>query len=154
MKTILAMGAALMLAAAAGDAHAWMKVKNNTPNTIWFVHAFASTSGFGCGYDDGCTGENGEWAVQHWWGVAPGGTATVQSQNFGNAWHQYYAEDDFGHFWAGDGENVCLWWNGNGMCSDLCDTNAYTQVNLRRLRDTRCCGLGCSPDNYTLTLTL
>src|SRR5688572_28210727 len=101
MRTIIAMSAALMLAVASVDAHAWLKVRNNAPNTVWFVHAYASTSGFGCGYNDGCSVEYGDYKVAGWWGIAPGGISTVQSYNFGNAWHQFYAEDDFGNVWDG-----------------------------------------------------
>src|SRR6185503_15451812 len=90
-----------------GTAGAWLKFKNSTPNTIWTAHAFSSTSGFLCGWNDGCSGGRGEWRIQGWWAIAPGGTVTVQSQNYGNAFHDYYAEDSFGHVWSGGGGSYC-----------------------------------------------
>lgn len=153
-----------------GSANASLKFKNGTPNTIWTAHAFSSTSGFLCGYNDGCSGSRGEWRVQGWWAIAPGGTATVQSATYGNAYHDYYAEDSLGHIWASGGGRYPVDQAAFDVCqNDIepigcitfdcpscppCQTgNTVRMLDFRRLRGSRCCGGSCQSD-YTLTFVL
>ena len=158
---VVLVAAMMVVMSVPGEAGAWLKFKNSTPNMIWTAHAFASTSGFLCGYNDGCSGSRGEWRVQGWWAIAPGGTATVQSNTYGNAWHDYYAEDSFGHVWKNGGGTYCSDQTAFDRCDqDLCigcmgncPNPNPSLLQYRRLRSTRCCGGTCQSD-YTLNFVL
>src|SRR5882724_376704 len=100
-----ALGALALLTSATSvtPAHAWLKFKNNTSHTVWVTHAVEDTFGADSFYSvcdvTGC-GE-GHFLVHGWWGIAPGGTATVYGGTFHNFYQKYHAEDDFGHRWVG-----------------------------------------------------
>ena len=164
MKAALSIAAALTLAAASGNANAWFKVQNSTPNTVYFVHAYAAVFnvGLNCGYNDGCPWSPGyppefDWRYDYWFAIAPGGVVQVHGAKFYEAAHQFYADDDFGNFWAGDGWALDVYWEGAMGCIGFPESGTlYGNVGLRRLRDQQCCavlGQGCSPENYTINLT-
>ncbi|MDX2054463.1 MAG: hypothetical protein SFV15_18825 [Polyangiaceae bacterium] len=157
LKVASALALGLAAVGSASNASAWLKFKNNTANTIWTSHAWASTSGFGCGYWDACDKTDSNvtgYRVRGWWAIAPGGIVTVQSENFGNAWHQYYAEDAVGHKWNGGGYTFFTpHASAYGHCGDFTGFGeAASDFTVHRwLSTSRCCGVTCSPDNYTLT---
>jgi hypothetical protein len=143
----LVMGAAVLMSP--GAASASTKFKNNSPNTIWTLHAYASTSGFLCGWDDHCSSE-GDWVVEGWYKIAPGATVIVQGQGYGNAYHDAYGEDGLGHYWVGGGGNAvggnfCAPRTAFSWCSNVCSTNA-SYYQFFRARGTRCCGGSCPGD--------
>jgi uncharacterized membrane protein len=146
--------AAAMVMGASAPAHAWYKVTNKTPNTVWVSHAVASTSGILCGWNDGCDDNSTKgWRVHGWWQISPGGTAIVQTQNFGNAVHQIFAHDAFGHTW---GQNGGAFGTPNAVFS-RCE-GLFTDLNLpyltyRKIRTSWCCGGACPADG-TSNLTL
>jgi hypothetical protein len=144
---ILALGL-FALVAAPTEAGAWTKFKNNTSVTLWTAHAFASTSGFLCGWDDGCSGSGkSDWRVQGWWQIAPGGLVTVHGSGYGNAYHDAYAEDDFGHTWGGGGNDYATPNNAFDHCGGIGIVQGGTAVPMpvfARVRNTRCCGGSCT----------
>jgi uncharacterized membrane protein len=145
-----AMFAAAVVVGASAPAHAWYKVANKTPNTIWVSHAVASTTGFLCGWNDGCD-DNGTsgWRVHGWWQISPGGTAIIQTQNFGNAVHQIFVNDAFGHVWGGNGYAFGTPNTVFTRCEGL-----FTDLNLpyltyAKVRTSWCCGGSCPADGIT-----
>ncbi|SRR5260221_134708 len=138
----------------ASSANAWTKFKNGTPNTIWVAYAWAAESGFGCGYDDQCSGSgpNG-YEVAGWWQIAPGGTTTVNGNAYHNARQQYFAEDNAGHVWDGGGDRFNLdFANAFDYCGG--DWQITAGAYFRRISNSTCCGFTCSPVNKTWTLVL
>jgi uncharacterized membrane protein len=150
--------AALTLCAAvflgsAGRANAWYKVRNNTPSTIWVAHAFASTIGLGCGWDDFCDDRtlNG-WRVEGWWAIAPGATTTIHSKGFGNAVHQLFGNDFVGHVWGNSGG----WFGTPNAAFSRCEpsfTDDQPYYHYAKIRDSWCCGGSCVGD-YITTLNI
>jgi hypothetical protein len=65
--------------------------ENATPSPVWVVYAHPSS------YPQCDFG----WYKKGWYQVAPGTTAKVWSGAIGGHSFMYYAEDDFGHVWAG-----------------------------------------------------
>lgn len=142
------------LAGSPGTAHAWYKVKNATPNTVWVSHAYWSMTGFLCGWNDGCDDNSTSgWAVHGWWQISPGGTAILLTQNYGNAAHQIFANDAFGHVWGQDGGSFGTpntpFWRCEGLFTDL----DIPYLTYRKIRNTACCGGSCQAD-FTTTLSL
>lgn len=153
LRYLLGFAPALAMFTVTPDAGAWLKFHNDYSSGIWTAHAYASTNGLFCGYDDGCPGDsyNAGWRVKGWWRVEPGGTATVDGETYHNAWHQYYAEADDGAWWGGDASympvrNAAYNWCGNA-------TGEY-YPQFYWLATSRCCGtcLGWT-DNFTLNFT-
>lgn len=142
---------ALFLGASAfvPSAHAWTKVKNNTPTTVSFAYAFSSVSGIGCGYST-C---GGGWKSTGWWNIAPGGTVTINGQAHHNAIHQYYAQDQAGRKWRGGGRAFELRNSSFDFCNQGLNPANWQEV-FKVMSGSRCCGFTCSPVNFTLTLTL
>jgi uncharacterized membrane protein len=161
-KLLMLLVLAVVANALPGSADAALKFKNSTPNAVFVAHAFASTSGFGCGYNDGCSGGRGDWKVEGWWRVAPGGTTTVHSQTYGNAWHDFYAEDGLGHVWQGGGGTFCTPIVAFGRCNNdeclgcigNCPNPNPRILTYRPLRHEWCCGIACGPESHTVNLTL
>jgi uncharacterized membrane protein len=146
---------ATVLVCGGGQAHAWYKIKNGTTSTIWVSHAFSSTQRFLCGWNDGCDeATTSGWRVEGWWMIAPGGTSTIQSQGFGNAYHQIYAHDSVGHVWGGGGG----WFGTPNPAFSRCE-GLFTQSNTipyytyLPTRTSWCCGGSCVGD-WTSTLVL
>jgi hypothetical protein len=127
------------------EAAAWTRFHNNSANTIWTMHAFASTKGFGCGWADGCNGSGiDDWRLQRWWQIAPGGTVQVHGFGWGNAVHDAYGEDAFGHFWGGGGGVFPAGNDANDVCGVGLETSR--RVTMFHARTTWCCGIGCPGD--------
>jgi uncharacterized membrane protein len=145
-----------------GSASAYLKFKNSTPNTVFVAHAFASTSGFLCGYNDNCSGGRGDWRVEGWWRIVPGATSQVQSQTYGNAWHDYYAEDGLGHVWGGGGFSFCTPFPAFSRCNNdeclgcigNCPNPNPRVLTYRALRHSWCCGGACGPEGHVVNLVL
>ena len=142
------------LAGSGGAAHAWYKIKNNTPSNVFVVHAFASMSSFGCGWSDACDDRVLQgWEVQGWYKIAPGADVVIQNKGFGNAYHDIFAQDELGHFWGGTGDSYGTFNTAFSRCEPLFkDLNVWYPVYLR-IRGTRCCGGSCPGDGRT-TLVL
>jgi len=160
MKATWALAALALVGATlpAGEAAAWVKFKNNTPNTIWVAHAYASTYQQVCGWYDSCPGQdNGSaygWRVEGWWKLDPGQTKKVNTQNYGNAWWQYYANDDAGHYWGNGGYNFTVdYANAFNWCGQY-QPSWLPKLQFKWMRSTRCCGMFCTPDDHTRTLSL
>jgi hypothetical protein len=127
------------------------KFKNFSPNTIWTLHAYASTSGFLCGWNDGCSGVEGDWVVEGWYQIAPGATVVVQGNGYGNAYHDAYGEDSYGHVWQGGGGNpqggtYCAPPTAFSWCNNTCQSPNGNYYSFFRARNTRCCGGSCPGD--------
>jgi uncharacterized membrane protein len=114
-----------------------------------------SVSGFGCGFNDGCSGtSSGDfaagWKVRGWWSLGPGGTATVMSQSSTNAFQQSFAFDDFGAQWTGSGKRFCVNSQVMNHCGNICTTNS-TSPRFHSFDNLACCGAICSESsNFTL----
>jgi uncharacterized membrane protein len=147
-------------------AHAWTKVKNNTNNVVFVSHAFASVSSIFCGWSDGCNGAGvQDWRVEGWWAIAGGGgSVTVHGSGYGNALHDIFAEDEFGHRWDANspGATPGQWFTdipqtAFGFCEDGITNNnplpPRRTLRYMNVRGSRCCGGAC-PSNGTITLTL
>jgi hypothetical protein len=65
--------------------------ENATPHTVWVTYGHQSSASW-C--DVG-------WYKKGWYKIAPASTAKVWSGWIGGHDFTYYAEDDFGHVWAG-----------------------------------------------------
>jgi hypothetical protein len=66
---------------------------NKTNATLWVVYA---------DYEPDCEDEGGvKWEKNGWYKVIPGKTVKVWSGWAGGNKFFFYAEDDFGHVWAG-----------------------------------------------------
>jgi len=129
----------------ASQAGAVTRFHNASANTIWTAHAFASTSGFLCGWNDGCSGSGiDDWRLQRWWQIAPGGTVQVHGFGYGNAFHDAYAEDAFGHFWGGGGNTFPVGNSANDVCGTGLETSR--RATFFRASNTRCCGGSCAGD--------
>lgn len=133
------------------DAHAWLKFTNSTPWTVWVSHAYASYDSGVCGFWDACQGSSGvdTYRVQGWWGMAPGGSATVDSHRYGTAWRQYYAVADNGAEWRDGGYTFWLDFNNHFSFCGSFQWPYFTPKAFRVLRTTRKC-LGTK--NYTVNL--
>lgn len=151
-----AAAAAAVASAAPREAGAWLKVHNNTNLTINFAHAFDSMNGQFCGYYDGCDNSQNEldnWRVKGWWVIKKGATATVQSEDYNNAWHQYFAYDSTSTwFWQGGGRTF----RTQSSAFSYCGGHALgTPRTFRVLSTYKCCGLVCSgSSNHTLNLNI
>ena len=144
-----------------GESLATLKYHNGTPNTLFSLDAFASTSGFGCGFDDGCSGVESQasfppgYRVRGWFQIAPGGTATVEGHAFHNAKHDGFAQDQFGHVWQGGGHSFCISTDVQNHCGSVCPGSAQVTFPVFfSLSRTNCCGITCSPENFTMNFTL
>ena len=127
----------------ASQAAASTRFHNGFTNTIWTAHAFASTSGILCGWKDGCDGAGlDDWRRQGWWEIAPGGTVTVHGSGYGNAFHQAYAEDAFGHFWGGGGRTFVVRQAAMDFCGN--DGVSTRSVTFFAASTIRCCGGACA----------
>jgi hypothetical protein len=126
------------------EAGAWLKVHNNTSLVVNFAHAFDSVNTQVCGYYDGCSNTQNEldnWRVKGWWVIGAGGTVTVQSEAFYNAWHQYFAYDSTGTwFWQGGGRKFRTTSTGFSHCGG---SNIGTLRTFKPLSTYRCCGVFC-----------
>ena len=99
MKPIHALALVIaMLVTLSADAFAWLKFHNDTSNDVWV--ATVRTSEKGC-LEPYCPTQK-KWIRKGWWKIAPNGTATVYSDPWGEGFWKFYAEDQFGHVWAGD----------------------------------------------------
>ena len=136
---------------AAAPAAAWTKFKNNSANTIWAAHAHSSVTGLFCGWPDACSGSGkNDWRVAGYWVIAPGGTAIVHPAGYGNAMHDVYADDAFGHVWGGGGNTFCIGFEGFDHCGGNCGVDpTSSNFEFARARGTRCCGGSC-PGNGTI----
>jgi len=143
--------ALVFLAGAAAPAAAVTKFKNNSSNNIWTAHAWSSVTGFLCGWPDACNGSGiGTWRVAGYWQIAPGGTQQVQFQSWGNALHDAFADDAFGHVWGGGGHTFCIGFEGFDHCGGNCGVDpTSTNFEFFTARGTRCCG-GTCPENGTV----
>lgn len=136
--------------ALAPSAHAWTKVKNSTPTTITLAYAFSSVSGIFCGYST-C---GGGWKTIGWFNIAPGGTVTINGQAHHNAEHYYYAQDQAGHKWRGNGGKSFELRNAKfEFCNQGIHPGQWVE-NFNVITRGTCCGATCSPVNFTQTLTL
>jgi hypothetical protein len=73
--------------------------ENATPSTVWVVYGHPSTTPW-C--DAG-------WYKTGWYEIAPESTVKVWSGWIGGHSFEYYAEDDFGHVWAGEDLTFVPW---------------------------------------------
>jgi uncharacterized membrane protein len=134
---------AVVLASSA-PAHAYYQITNRTPNTVWLTHAYASTSGFLCGWNDGCSDATAPgWRVEGWWQIAPGGTAVIQSQNWGNAYHQIFAHDLAGHVWSGNGDRFATPDSVFNRCAEFFPPSNIPAYQYVWTSTHRCCGGSC-----------
>lgn len=137
------------------QAAASTKYHNDAGRTIHTAHAFASTSGFLCGFNDGCGGsDSGDfapgWRVRGWWNLGPGGTATVSGNSSTNMFQQSFAFDDLGSQWTGNGKRFCVENSVMDHCGNICTTNS-TSPRWFSFDNLLCCGAICSEgDNFTL----
>jgi uncharacterized membrane protein len=146
--------ATAVVLASSAPAHAWYQIINATPNTVWVTHAFQSMSGFLCGYNDGCNDSTSPgWRVEGWWQIASGGSAIVQSQNWGNAYHQIYAHDLVGHEWGGNGNSFATPDSAFSRCAEFFPPNTLPAYTYVWTSNHRCCGGSCQSD-YSNWLTL
>jgi hypothetical protein len=151
-RAILALSLGIItLVGATSSASAWTKFRNRSAFSIFTLHAHASTSGFLCGYNDGCD-FFGDWRVQGWWHLNPGEVKTVHGYGYGNAWHDAYAEDGTGRVWGGGAPNTpggtyCAPQTAFDHCSGTCTTN-MRRLWFFRARATWCCGGSCPGDGY------
>jgi len=151
---VLAVAVAMLLGSA-GTAHAWYKVKNSTPNTVWVSHAYWSKSGLGCGWNDGCDNNSTSgWAVHGWWQISPGGVAILLTQGYSNAAHQLFAHDGLGHVWGQNGFSFGTPNTVFARCEGLFTDLDIPYLQYRTIRSSACCGIGCSPSDFTTTLSL
>ena len=156
-------GAAMVAATLLGStpsAQAWTKVKNNSANMIWVAYAHIAMEGVGCGYTTCRQGDavnfSNAYRVRGWWGIAPGGSATVNGNAHHNATrHQVYAEDAFGNWWGGDGRIHGVF---RPQAFDYCKRNLGEQwwgppgsvwTDFFEVPVARCCGFWCGGVNYT-----
>jgi uncharacterized membrane protein len=79
--------------------------ENATPSPIWVAYGHSSEYSW-C--DAG-------WYKKGWYKVGPGSTAKVWSGSIGGHCFVYYAEDDFGHVWAGP-YTTFVPWNAFYLC--------------------------------------
>lgn len=138
--------------AASSNAHAWVKIKNTTSQPVTVAIAFDSVSSTFCGWYDSCPDTRGSlgYRVEGWWTIAPGATATVSGNNWGNALWQIYAYDQYGHAWQGGGGILDVATTAFSKCDSMGGSNERT---FAPIRGSRCCGGSC-PSNYTLSLGL
>jgi Protein of unknown function (DUF1036) len=73
--------------------------ENATPSTVWVVYGHPSSYSW-------C---NLGWYKKGWYKVDPGSTVKVWSGWIGGETFMYYAEDDFGHVWAGTHHTFVPW---------------------------------------------
>jgi hypothetical protein len=139
---------------ASSPAGAWTRFHNNSSFTIRVAHAFDSTSGFLCGYSDGCSSN---WHLSGWWDMAPGTTITVETHGYGNASHDAYGFDSLGHEWVGTtpgnvlGGSYGLPFDRNfeGCQYDFLSLPFTEYRTFFRARLAQCCGGSC-PSNGTI----
>jgi hypothetical protein len=163
-KLMLGMAVLAATIGATPAAQAWTKIKNNTPNQIFVSYGVISIGGVGCGYWTCRRGNSNGHRFRGWWGIAPGGTATVNGEAHHNATaHYVWGEDSLGHFWGGGGlvsgimrpnafdycrndPTLANWWGPAGSVA----------VDFFRINPpgSSCCGFWCSPVNFTQGLTL
>lgn len=138
-----------VLAGSGGQAHAWYKLRNDTPNKLFVVHAYNSMTGFLCGFNDGCDDRviNG-YRVHGWFHIEPGATVTVLSQNWGNAYHQVFANNLFGHVWTGNGDHFGTPNTAFNRCEPLFSDLDIPNPKFVFTSTHRCCGGSC-PSNKT-----
>jgi hypothetical protein len=146
----------VVLASASAPAGAETTFRNKTPNVIWTAHAYSSVWGAsGCGWPDACNGSGiGTWRVHGYFVIGPGGHAHVHPLGWGNAMHDYYGEDEFGHVWSGGGNTFCIGNEAFDHCGGNCGVDP-TSINIvfSTWRGTRCCG-GFCPGDRTLNFVL
>lgn len=130
-------------------ARAWVKFKNSTDQVVFVATAASSVSGFGCGWDDGCSGD-GDPKTKGWWRLEPNQTKTVSSENWGNALWWFHAVGDNGLVWTGD-DSFCTENTAFSLCGGICNTNQIVR-SFRNIRGSRCCG-GFCPSDHTINLT-
>ncbi len=137
------------------SAHAWYKVKNATPNPMSVAYAYASTSGFLCGYNDGCDDNSTRgFRVKGYFNIAPGGVSVLNSKTYGNAQHYIWAIDTVGHVWSGNGGAFATPFGGPfDRCEPMFKDLDLPYQNYIAIRKTTCCGGSCQSDS-TSTLVL
>lgn len=151
--------AALAMALIAGKASANSSFHNGTSSTVWVAYGIQSwwDTSFPC-ISSSC----GKMIIQYygWYGIAPGGTTTVDYSAHHHFYHYYYAEDSLGHFWGGN-TVLCTPWAAFGQCQGTACTGSYRNLGYREAtHGAVCCGeLGCWPgptyyDNWTYNLVL
>jgi Protein of unknown function (DUF1036) len=93
--------------------------KNATVSPIWVIYGYEAP---------GCEG-GVDWAKSGWYEIAPASTVKVRSGWVGGDCWMYYAEDDFGHVWAGP-YNTFVPWNSFDWCWNTASTSGKT-VGMR-----------------------
>jgi uncharacterized membrane protein len=159
LKRLLETGVVVAALAIATPAHAEFKIRNGSPNVLWVVRGLQAF----CSWTDGCADgifESGfAKRVDGWYRLDPGQTATLFNHDFGNADVYWYAEDDFGHFWKGQGFTVndCVTWAAFGYCegqSVACDFTLPVGLDTST-GDTCCTPLFCGLERtFTRNLIL
>ena len=109
---------------------------NKTNSPVWVVYAE---------YAPDCGDEGGvKWRKKGWYKVSSGKTVKVWSGWAGGDKFFFYAEDDFGHIWAGQ-YFTFVPWNAFNWCWNTASNNGTT-VGLRKI-------YGSNMD-YTINLVL
>ncbi len=151
-KAMAFLVAAAGLVGLTGPAGASTYFHNNSPYYISAAHAFDSTSGFLCGYSDGCPSN---WRLTGWYNLAPGQTMKVESHGYGNASHDIYAFDGAGHEWYGGGDSgnplggdygIPFDRGFSGCQYDFLGTPNTEYRQFARVRYAQCCGGSCPGD--------
>lgn len=93
--------------------------KNATVSPVWVIYGYERP---------GCEG-GVDWAKKGWYQINPASTAKVWSGWVGGNCWMYYAEDDFGHSWAG-AYNAFVPWTNFDWCWNTSSTSGKT-VGMR-----------------------
>jgi hypothetical protein len=147
-----------LLGASTHDAHAWLKFKNSTNTTVNIAHAFDSRSTDLCGWSDSCFIESDirRFRVKYYWVLAPGAESTVNSNDFENALHEFYAFGVNGLVWEGGGNTFRI---KSTEAGNHCGWTGGLTVDkvFRKLNTSRCCGIfdcaGGDPADKRVQLT-
>jgi uncharacterized membrane protein len=156
-SVLAAAGLGFLTLAATPLAHAWTAIGNATPNTVFvtYAHNRRSICNVSCGGSGAA-----EWFNEGWWHIAPGGVVTVNGRHHHGAIHAFFAEDDFGRFWAGNTVNLCVPFTAFDMCGNDCPAGSRN-IGYRWLGlsfEVKCCHgflvICDAPDHFQTNLTL
>jgi uncharacterized membrane protein len=156
-SVLAAAGLGFLTLAATPLAHAWSAIGNATPSPVFVVYAHnrRPICNVSCG-----GGGAAEWFNAGWWQIAPGGVVTVNGRDHHEAHHAFFAEDDFGRFWAGNKVSLCVPFTAFDMCGNSCPSGSRF-LGYRHLGfslESKCChgflSFCTSPDNFQTNLTL